>query len=174
MRAPEFWHEPPGLAAKLLAPVGAAWDIAARLRRAVARPYRAPVPVLCVGNLVAGGSGKTPVVLSLAGILAERAAAVHVVSRGYGGSSKPHDPKEYSLKSRADDTIAVLDKEGISTACCLGGSIGAAILMDDGTIVTGEELVAREKNGAPGEHLLWSNDSRIWRPFNSRSHYTGP
>src|SRR5438067_10033513 len=48
MRAPEFWHEPPGLAAGLLAPIGTAWDLAARLRRAVARPYRAPVPVLCV------------------------------------------------------------------------------------------------------------------------------
>jgi len=55
MRAPEFWHEPPGLAAGLLAPAGAAWDLAARLRRAAARPYRAPLPVLCVGNLVAGG-----------------------------------------------------------------------------------------------------------------------
>jgi len=43
------------------------------------------------------------------------------------------------------------------------GSVGAAILMDDGTICTGEELVAREKNGAPGEHLLWSNDPRIWK-----------
>ena len=50
----------------MLAPVGIAWDLAARLRRAVTHPYRAPVPVLCVGNLVAGGSGKTPVVLSLA------------------------------------------------------------------------------------------------------------
>src|SRR6266566_8966223 len=86
MRAPDFWHEPPGLTANLLAPVGAAWDAAARLRRAVVRPYRAPVPVICVGNLVAGGSGKTPVVLSLSGILAKRAVAVHVVSRGYGGS----------------------------------------------------------------------------------------
>jgi tetraacyldisaccharide 4'-kinase len=85
MRAPEFWHEPPGLAAGLLAPVGAAWDIAARLRRAVARPYRAPVPVLCVGNLVAGGSGKTPIVLALAGLFRERRIAVHVVRRGYGG-----------------------------------------------------------------------------------------
>src|SRR3981081_2201000 len=85
MRAPEFWHEPPGLPAGLLAPVGAGWDIAARLRRAVARPYRAPVPVLCVGNLVAGGSGKTPIVLTLAGLFQERGIAVHVVSRGYGG-----------------------------------------------------------------------------------------
>src|SRR5258707_5656972 len=85
MRAPEFWHEPPGLAASLLAPVGAAWDIASRLRRAVARPYCAPVPVLCVGNLVAGGSGKTPIVLTLAGLFQERGIAVHVVSRGYGG-----------------------------------------------------------------------------------------
>jgi len=37
--------------------------------------------------------------------------------------------------------------------------------MEDGTIVTGEELVAREKNGAPGEHLLYSDDPRIWKPF---------
>src|ERR1051325_9635581 len=57
MRAPEFWHEPPGLIAGLLAPFGIAFDAASRLRRAVARPYRAPVPVICVGNLVAGGSG---------------------------------------------------------------------------------------------------------------------
>ena len=85
MRAPEFWHEPPGLAAGLLAPAGAAWDWAARLRRAASRPYRAPVPVLCVGNLVAGGSGKTPVALSLARLFTERGIAVHVVTRGYGG-----------------------------------------------------------------------------------------
>ncbi|MBV8493137.1 MAG: tetraacyldisaccharide 4'-kinase, partial [Alphaproteobacteria bacterium] len=85
MRAPEFWHEPPGLAAGLLGPAGAAWDIASRLRRAVARPYCAPVPVLCVGNLVAGGSGKTPVALSLVDLFERRGIAAHVVTRGYGG-----------------------------------------------------------------------------------------
>src|SRR5437868_1089736 len=85
MRAPEFWHEPPGLAAGLLAPAGAAWDLAARLRRTMARPYRAPVPVLCVGNLVAGGSGKTPVVLSLGRFFTDCRIAVQVVTRGYGG-----------------------------------------------------------------------------------------
>ena len=48
------------------------------------------------------------------------------------------------------------------------GSVGAAILMDDGTMMTGEELVARDKARAklsPEERLLWSNDPRIWRPL---------
>src|SRR5437763_12559183 len=89
MRAPEFWHARggpmAGMIAGLLAPLGTAWDTAGRLHRALARPYRAPVPVVCVGNLVAGGSGKTPVVLSLAALVAARGVAVHVVTRGYGG-----------------------------------------------------------------------------------------
>src|SRR5712671_250135 len=89
MRAPEFWHSRNGprggLAAGLLAPLGAGWDAAGRLRRALARPYRAPVPVICVGNLVAGGSGKTPVVLALAAPIAASGVAVHIVTRGYGG-----------------------------------------------------------------------------------------
>src|SRR5437660_10789500 len=99
MRAPDFWHEPPGVAAALLTPASAAWEAAAWLRRAVTRPYRAPVPVICVGNLVAGGSGKTPVVLSLAGMLAKRGVTVHVVSRGYGGSLAgpvPVDPARHN------------------------------------------------------------------------------
>src|SRR5437667_8319037 len=90
MRAPEFWDARGGPMAQLvggiLAPLGAAWEAAGRVRRAVTRPYRAPVPVICVGNLVAGGAGKTPVVLALANLLAARGTAVHIVSRGYGGS----------------------------------------------------------------------------------------
>ncbi len=48
-------------------------------------------------------------------------------SRGYGQSSKPYDPMEYSLKSRAEDTISVLDHEKVEKAHCLGASIGAAM-----------------------------------------------
>src|SRR5579862_2159480 len=85
VRAPEFWHTPPGFAAGLLLPLGSIWALAGRVRRALARPCRAAVPVICVGNLVAGGSGKTPVVLSLARLLTAAGIAVHVVTRGYGG-----------------------------------------------------------------------------------------
>ncbi len=50
-------------------------------------------------------------------------------SRGYGKSSKPHDPNDYNLKSRADDTIAVLDQVGIEQAHCFGGSVGASMCL---------------------------------------------
>src|SRR5258708_39677493 len=112
MRAPEFWdaHRGPmaGLVAGLLTPLGAAWDAAARLRRAVARPYRAPVPVICVGNLVVGGAGKTPVVLALANLLAARGIAVHIVSRGYGGSlaGPPRvDPARHNAEAVGDEAL---------------------------------------------------------------------
>src|SRR6516162_9759946 len=83
--APLFWGRPPGLVADLLSPIGAACDAAGRLRRALTRPYRPPVPVVCVGNLVAGGAGKTPVALALASEFTARGVAVHMVTRGYGG-----------------------------------------------------------------------------------------
>jgi tetraacyldisaccharide 4'-kinase len=65
MRAPDFWAEGGALAA-LLAPLGAGYDLAGRLRRALVHPAPAEIPVICVGNLVAGGAGKTPVVIALA------------------------------------------------------------------------------------------------------------
>ena len=59
--------------------------------------------------------------------LAKDFQLILIDSRGYGKSSKPHDPKEYSLLVRAEDTIAVLDALNISRAHCLGGSIGASV-----------------------------------------------
>ena len=85
MRTPEFWDATPGVIAGLLAPVGAAIDAASRACRALAHPYRASVPVICVGNIVVGGAGKTPVVLSLVEALRQAGASPHIVMRGYGG-----------------------------------------------------------------------------------------
>ncbi len=85
LKAPDFWSQPPGLAAWALAPLGWLYDGAGRLRRWRTMPLDPGPPVICVGNLVAGGAGKTPVALAVAGWLRERAVAVHLLSRGYGG-----------------------------------------------------------------------------------------
>jgi len=146
MRAPEFWHASggpiAGVIAGLLAPLGAAWDAAGRLHRAVARPYRAPVAVICVGNLVAGGSGKTPVVLSLAERLAAMGVDAHVVTRGYGGrlaGPVAVDPARHDADAVGDEALLIAAQApcwlardraaGVRAAVAAGAD---AILMDDG------------------------------------------
>ena len=87
MRAPEFWGSG-GLPAALLAPAGHVWCAAARVRRRWIEPRRAPVPVICIGNLVAGGAGKTPLAMAVARRLADRGHVPHLLSRGHGGRLK--------------------------------------------------------------------------------------
>jgi tetraacyldisaccharide 4'-kinase len=142
MRAPDFWGEEPGFLAELLTPVGAALDAAGRLRRAVVRPYRAPAPVICVGNLVAGGSGKTPVALSLAGILAARGIEAAIVMRGYGGSLAGPvrvDPQRHDAAAVGDEALLAAAQAscwvardraaGVREAVAHGA---ATIILDDG------------------------------------------
>lgn len=95
---PAFWrrnHD--GLLPTALAPLAAvtAGITAVRLRR---RGWVAPVPVICVGNAMVGGAGKTTVGLDLVRRLSARGRHVHVLLRGYGGSARgpwwvlPQDP----------------------------------------------------------------------------------
>jgi tetraacyldisaccharide 4'-kinase len=81
---PDFWSRP-GVVPSLLEPLAQAYAAVGAARRAWTQPYRASVPVICVGNLTVGGAGKTPVVLSLAALLRARGRAPHIISRGYGG-----------------------------------------------------------------------------------------
>lgn len=145
MRAPGFWSNPPdnpGWQAQILAPASALWQIGARWRNSGVTPYRATVPVLCIGNLTAGGAGKTPMTAALMERLAGRGAGAQVVSRGYGGSLKgPHmvDPLDDTVAEVGDEPLLLAARglvwvakdraEGARAAEAAGARI---ILMDDG------------------------------------------
>ena len=143
-RAPGFWFTPPdrpGLSARLLAPLGMLY--AAGTARRLRQPGLTPrVPVICVGNLVAGGAGKTPVTLALAERLVTRGHAVHIVSRGYGGSlagpvrvnETLHSAAEVGdepllLSAFAPTWVAKDRAAGVQAAEAAGAQV---ILMDDG------------------------------------------
>ena len=89
MRTPQFWFTPPDRpapAARLLSPLAGlyAWGTARRLRRQAGTSINAPV--ICIGNLNAGGTGKTPTVIAVSARLREQQGlAPHIVSRGHGG-----------------------------------------------------------------------------------------
>lgn len=140
--APRFWAEPPGILADLLMPIGAAWEAAGRLREVLSRPYRPPIPVICVGNLVAGGAGKTPVALDMASRLAARGRTVHFVTRGYGGSlvgpvridAARHDADAVGdeallLADRAPGWVARDRAAGVRAAVGAGADV---VVLDDG------------------------------------------
>ena len=88
MRAPDFWWEKkPGLLALALFPAGWVYGqiTAARMRRSGVASGR---PIICVGNFTAGGAGKTPVAIEIAGVLKANGLRPAFLTRGFGGRAR--------------------------------------------------------------------------------------
>jgi tetraacyldisaccharide 4'-kinase len=141
MRAPGFWWRPPGVPAWLLAPFGKLYG-AITLQRMRRSGAEIGIPVICVGNFVAGGAGKTPTAIALAELLARQGETPFVLMRGYGGSltgpvevhASHHTAQavgdEPLLMARHVRTVIARDRvTGATLAKALGASV---IVMDDG------------------------------------------
>ena len=139
--APEFWTRG-GLAARLLEPLAWSHRAASAARRALVHPQRAPVPVVCIGNLVAGGAGKTPVALSLGRRLAARGMAPYFLSRGYGGAIAGPlavDPTRHRADAVGDEPLLLaavaptwIARDRVAGARAAAAAGAGLILMDDG------------------------------------------
>lgn len=118
-RMPGFWQgRGDGILPRLLSPLGAL--TAAATARRVARPgWRAPIPVICCGNVTLGGSGKTTLALDLGQRLRARGLASHFVLRGYGGRFRGTKHVE------AGDSAALVGDEALLLAAVGPTWIGA-------------------------------------------------
>jgi len=142
---PAWWYgSDGGLAARCLQPFAVAWSAIStgRYRREV--PYRAKLPVICVGNFTAGGTGKTPLALCVADELARLGRRPAFLTRGFGGGSP--GPRwveatsdsaaevgdEPLLLARAWPTLLARDRRAGARAIEAGDRSADVIVMDDG------------------------------------------
>lgn len=118
MRAPRFWdgdmdprsREAAPLTRLLLTPFAALYAGVTARRIKTAEPLTLDIPVICVGNLTAGGTGKSPVTAALREYLGQRAPACRVatLSRGYGGKLKGPlkvEPTRHTVADVGDEAL---------------------------------------------------------------------
>ncbi|MCA8925488.1 MAG: tetraacyldisaccharide 4'-kinase, partial [Planctomycetes bacterium] len=128
----------PALARALLAACAALYALVVRARnwayaRGLLRAHAAPLPVISVGNLTAGGTGKTPLVIALAQALLARGLRVAVLARGYGAARDGELNDELrEIAERVPQALLVPGRDRVRSAerAALRGA--DVILLDDG------------------------------------------
>lgn len=134
----------------LLAPLALLYALVSALRRAlyragVLRVHRFPVPVVVIGNIAVGGTGKTPLTEALIRLLRERGLRPGVVSRGYGGHAGAY-PLRVDARTEAteagDEPVMLHRRTGVpvvvdpvrvrAVRALLAGGDCDVVLCDDG------------------------------------------
>jgi len=143
MIAPRFWaRERRGLAAQALAPLGALYGLVTARR--MARPgTRVDAPVICVGNYIVGGAGKTPTAIAVARLLQGAGERVAFLSRGYGGAPRAAltrvDPQAHGALAVGDEPLLLArvapcwvgaDRVAAARAAIAEGA--SVLVLDDG------------------------------------------
>ena len=147
LREPSWWYADAGTRrppAHLLTALSSLYGRVAARRLRFARPYTSLIPVICIGNFTAGGTGKTPLALLLAEYARTIGERPAILTRGYGGTLRgPHlvNPETDSAPKTGDE--ALLLARVAPTLVCRDRPTGARwfegmsdppslIIMDDG------------------------------------------
>lgn len=84
------WHNPRAFLPYFLWPFSQIYKIIIAIRKKIIKPTKFNIPIIIVGNITVGGTGKTPLVIWLAKFLKENNYKPGIVTRGYGGKIKIH------------------------------------------------------------------------------------
>jgi tetraacyldisaccharide 4'-kinase len=123
----DWWR--PRLTARTALLLPASWLFAGLIgirrylfRRGVLRSFSLDVPVIIVGNITVGGSGKTPLAIALVHALRAAGYTPGVISRGYGGSSTSSDPIEVTGRTTpeecGDEPLLIRQRTGVPVFVC--------------------------------------------------------
>jgi tetraacyldisaccharide 4'-kinase len=142
---PSWWYaRAPSRIATILQPLGALYGWAAAARYFRATSYRSRLPIVCIGNFTAGGTGKTPLAIHLCERLKAAGHEPAALTRGYGGrltgpywvnanSDVARDVgDEALLLAKAAPTLVARDRRLGARAIEIGPHPVTVIVMDDG------------------------------------------
>ncbi len=146
LKTPKFWYAPKGLKSLALTPLSWFYQLGGVIYQKLnnVKTYKATIPVICVGNAVAGGSGKTPTAIALLKTIKENELAQKPVFllRGYGGTFNQAtivDTNKHSAEEVGDEAMmlvqhtATIVSPNRADGAKLAEENGAdLILMDDG------------------------------------------
>ncbi len=141
MKSPRWWYQNPGIMAWCLMPLAWAYRCIGRLRAWCAHARSPVIATVCIGNVVAGGGGKTPVALAIGALCRAHGLPTWGITRGYGG--RVRTPTIVCATHTAEDVgdEALLLARVLPTVCgrrradavALAAAYGAALaVMDDG------------------------------------------
>jgi tetraacyldisaccharide 4'-kinase len=164
-REPSWWYDPqPGFAARALTPAAWVYGRLAARRMAQGPRHTADLPVICIGNFTAGGTGKTPLALWIAGQLAAQNLSPVFLTRGYGSAVRAPtlvDPERHGAADVGDEALLLARAGRVMVSpdrvagvkafasCGIGGDV---LLMDDGLQNPGlaKDLTIAVVDGARG------------------------
>jgi len=140
--APPFWFQRPGLLAWALSPFGFIYGRIAARRMMAASRVVPQIPVLCIGNFIVGGAGKTPTVIAVAELAKSMGMKPGFLSRGYGGAVHEATlvhPQEHNAHDVGDEPLmlchkgpTVVSPDRVAGADLLARQDIDIVIMDDG------------------------------------------
>ena len=168
MRTPSHWYKEYSLLSSLLQPLSYLWITISFLRKTLKKKYYFSTPIICVGNVIAGGGGKTPLVIEICKYYKKNKTNIHIIYKAYKTKINKKVINVNSLQNNnyIDDEAILISKYaqtwvckkrkyGIQAAIKSGAEL---IILDDGlqdtSIVKNVNILVSNKNQGNGNNKI--------------------